>query len=222
MKASAGLRLRRVAWRALFALGCGKGAAQSREQRGGAPAPSESAAGPGPPPPPRRAPRRRRSLQIRPAARCASKARPRSATLALASGAQLDGSEWVSLAKGASLTLKHTDSGRELALAGPALFRACRRGREQVLLAKGKVTVGSGMGSRPGAEVLIATPLGGVRYGDADFTLTLTDKQLSVEVRAGQVDVDSAQDAQSVAKAPARCTAETSCRCRSASPTRSR
>src|SRR3954468_12852337 len=53
----------------------------------------------------------------------------------LVSGALVDGSEWVTLGKGASLTLKHSSSGREFALGGPALFRACRRGREQVLLA---------------------------------------------------------------------------------------
>jgi hypothetical protein len=114
---------------------------------------------------------------------------------ALASGTELDGSEWVSLAQGASVTLKHTSSGRELSLAGPALFRACRRGREQVLLARGKVTVGTGMGARPGSEVLIATPVAGVRYADAEFSLQLDDKRLTVEVRAGQVEVDAAPSA---------------------------
>jgi len=111
---------------------------------------------------------------------------------ALVSGAELDGSEWVKLAENASVTLKHASSGREISLAGPALFRACRRGREQVLLAQGKVTVGSGMGARPGAEVLIATPVAGVRYADAELTLQLDDKRLKLEVRAGQVEVDSA------------------------------
>jgi hypothetical protein len=48
------------------------------------------------------------------------------------------------------------------------------------------------MGARPGAEVLIATPVGSVRYADAEFTLALDRKRLSVEVRAGQVDVDPA------------------------------
>jgi hypothetical protein len=115
----------------------------------------------------------------------------------LASGAQLDGAEWVTLGAGASLTLKHTLSGREIAIAGPASFRACRRGREQVLLARGKVQSGSGMGSRPGAEVLIATPVAAVRYADADFTLALDDKKLSVAVRAGQVELDAASDAHS-------------------------
>jgi hypothetical protein len=109
----------------------------------------------------------------------------------LASGTELDGSEWGRLAKGAKVTLKHSLSGREISLLGPAVFRACRRGREQVLLASGNVVVGSGMGARPGAEVLIATPVAAVRYADADFLLHLDAKRLSVEVRAGQVELDA-------------------------------
>jgi hypothetical protein len=110
----------------------------------------------------------------------------------LSTGAQVDGTQWVTLGEGASLTLKHATSGREISIAGPALFRACRRGREQVLLARGKVTVGNGMGARPGAEVLIATPVAGVRYGDAELTLTLDAQKLTVQMRAGQIEVDSA------------------------------
>lgn len=120
----------------------------------------------------------------------------------LVPGSELDGSDWVRLGKGASLTLKHASSGRELSLAGPAIFRACRRGREQVLLAAGKVTVGTGMGARPGAEVLIATPVAGVRYADAEFSLSLDEKRLSVEVRAGQVEVDPAGPLGPSSKAP--------------------
>lgn len=112
----------------------------------------------------------------------------------LASGAELDGAEWVTLAPAASLTVKHTSTGREIFMSGPARFRACRRGREQVLLAAGTVQAGAGMGARPGAEVLIATPLAALRYGDADFKLTLSDKQLRVDVRAGQVELDSASE----------------------------
>jgi hypothetical protein len=120
----------------------------------------------------------------------------------LASGTELDGSDWVTLGKGASLTLKHAASGRELGLAGPARFRACRRGREQLLLAEGQVTVGSGMGARPGAEVTIATPVGAVRYADADLSLKLDDKRLSVEVRAGTVEIDSATPGAAPGKGP--------------------
>jgi hypothetical protein len=120
----------------------------------------------------------------------------------LASGAELDGSAWVVLAKDASLTLKHAGTGRELAVAGPARFRACRRGREQLLLAEGKVSAGSGMGVRPGAEVLVATPIAVVRYADADFTLSLDSKKLSLEVRAGQLDIDPASASQKPPKTP--------------------
>jgi hypothetical protein len=112
----------------------------------------------------------------------------------LASGAELDGAEWVTLGDGASLTLKHASSGRELAVSGPALFRACRRGREQLLLARGTIQAGAGLGVRPGAEVLLATPVAAVRYGDADFKLVLSEKALVADVRAGQLELDSASD----------------------------
>lgn len=108
----------------------------------------------------------------------------------LSSGEVLDGESWVSLEQGATVALKHSATGRELSISGPALFRACRRGREQLLLARGSVRAVSGMGSRPGAEVLIATPVAGVHYGDAEYTLTLDAKKLALAVRAGQVEVE--------------------------------
>jgi hypothetical protein len=112
----------------------------------------------------------------------------------LISGAELDGAEWVELGAGASFALQHTQSGRELLVSGPALLRACRRGREQLLLARGTVQAGGGLGVRPGAEVLIATPVAAVRYADAELELVLSERALRLEVRAGQVDVDSATD----------------------------
>jgi hypothetical protein len=110
----------------------------------------------------------------------------------VATGDLVDGEAWLTLAKGAAVALKHSTTGRELTITGPALFRACRRGREQLLLPRGTVTVVTGMGARPGAEVLIATPLGAFRYSDADFTLAIDDKKLSIDVRTGQVDIDPA------------------------------
>jgi hypothetical protein len=105
-------------------------------------------------------------------------------------GAIVDGSDWISLATGAKVTLKHTASGRELSLTGPAKFRACGQGREQVLLARGSLVAAAGMGSRPGAEVFVATPVAAVHYGDAELSLVLDDKQLSVSVRAGSVEIE--------------------------------
>src|SRR5688572_25151432 len=43
---------------------------------------------------------------------------------ALTSGSIVDGSEWVDLTDSGKLTLKHTATGRELSIAGPARFRA--------------------------------------------------------------------------------------------------
>lgn len=188
-----------LAW---LALGCGK--SPGNQPSVGSAAPPASAApsaalAPTVPEPSAAAPLREptcRALRVEGEATLGSSA--------VTSGAELDGSDWVTLGKGASLTLKHASSGREIALAGPARFRACRRGREQVLLARGKVIVGNGMGSRPGAEVVIATPVAGVRYGDGDFTLTLDEKRLSIEVRAGQLEVDPAwaPDTQGAPKPP--------------------
>jgi hypothetical protein len=177
----------------LSLVACGKGSGE--HGKSGSPAPSESAvasagpvvasAAPVPAPVAAPAPQTSKCRALRVVGDAMLGAAP------LASGTQLDGSEWVTLAKDASLTVIHPTSSRELSLAGPAYFRACRHGREQLLLASGVVTVGTGAGSRPGAEVLIATPVGAVRYADADFTLKLDDKKLSVEVRAGQVEVDA-------------------------------
>jgi hypothetical protein len=120
----------------------------------------------------------------------------------LASGAALDGSEWVSLGQGAQLTLKHAQSGRELAVSGPALFRACQRGREQLLLARGSVVATAGMGSRPGAEVLIATPVAAVHYADAELTLELSETSLSIAVRVGSVEVTALPPPKKSLKSP--------------------
>jgi hypothetical protein len=58
------------------------------------------------------------------------------------------------------------------------------------------------MGARPGAEVLIATPVANVHYGDAELLLVLDDKRLSVEVRSGQVEVDGAAPPAGGSKGP--------------------
>lgn len=108
----------------------------------------------------------------------------------LAVGTLLDGSAWVSLEQGARLTLKHVESGRELSLSGPARFRACHRGVEQLLLARGTVTTTAGAGARPGAEVLLATPLAALRYTDAELSLTVDERSLAVTLRVGRAELE--------------------------------
>jgi hypothetical protein len=174
-----------------LACGCSKGAQEPPSTTSAAPSASAAtAAARGPEPEPSAVPQPPVPAALCRVLRVTGEAKV--GEVALVSGATLDGSDWFELGKGASLTLKHTSSGRELGVAGPALFRACRRGREQVLLARGKLASGLGMGARPGAEMLIATPVAVVRYGEAEFKLALDDKKLSLEMRAGQLELDSA------------------------------
>jgi hypothetical protein len=126
-----------------------------------------------------------RALRVSGSAKLGDAGRP------LASGDVLDGTEWVTLEKAAKLTLKHSVSGRELSVTGPASFRPCWRGREQVLFARGSLLTAAGLGARPGAEVLIATPLAAVHYGDAELELSLDAKHLRQAVRAGIVEVEA-------------------------------
>ncbi|HEY4159117.1 MAG TPA: hypothetical protein VGM29_13505 [Polyangiaceae bacterium] len=106
---------------------------------------------------------------------------------AVITGSLLDGERWLTLASGARLSIKHTLSGRELELQGPATAMVCRHGSEQILLSAGQVATASGMGARPGAEVLIATPLGTIRYGDAALDADVGPKGLRINVKQGEV-----------------------------------
>jgi hypothetical protein len=103
----------------------------------------------------------------------------------LVSGETLDGSEWLELADGAKVSLRHVASAREWALLGPAKVRPCLDGEEQLALSSGRVKTSAGAGARPGAEVFVFTPLGTVRYGDATLAVTLEAARLSLALDAG-------------------------------------
>ena len=98
----------------------------------------------------------------------------------------LDGTSWVDLAPGATLALRHTLTSRELKIVGPAHALPCRLGAEQVLLASGRVSTSANLGVRPGAEVLIATPFGTVRYGDAALEIEVGPHGLDLQVKQGE------------------------------------
>lgn len=122
----------------------------------------------------------------------------------LAPASLVDGSAWLELDDGSEVWLKHPPSGRELTLRGPARALVCRAGREEIVLASGKVTTGTGTGARPGAEVLIATPQGALRYGHAELDATSKDGKLALEVRGGEVWVEPADPKASVRTNPLR------------------
>jgi hypothetical protein len=104
----------------------------------------------------------------------------------LASAGLVDGAHWVELAAGASIALRHTQTSREFKLTGPAHVLPCRDGSEQILLADGQLSTSASLGVRPGAEVLIATPEGVVRYGDAALDLEFSEKGLRLRVKQGE------------------------------------
>ncbi|MES1175965.1 MAG: hypothetical protein ABUL62_16710 [Myxococcales bacterium] len=108
----------------------------------------------------------------------------------LVTNALLDGEHWLELDAGARVSLRHTVTTREFKLLGPATVLPCRAGAEQVLLAKGQLSTSANLGVRPGAEVLIATPQGTVRYGDAALDVELADKGLRVRVKQGEAWVE--------------------------------
>jgi hypothetical protein len=101
-------------------------------------------------------------------------------------GTLLDGEHWVELEAGSSVSLRHTLTTRELKLIGPGLVLPCWHGAEQVLLAEGKLSTSSNLGVRPGAEVLIATPVGTIHYGDAAIDVQFGQKGLRLRVKEGE------------------------------------
>jgi hypothetical protein len=105
-------------------------------------------------------------------------------------GSLLDGEHWVDLEAGSSVALHHTLTSREFKLIGPGKILPCRGGAEQLLLATGQLSTSANLGVRPGAEVLIATPLGIIHYGDAALDVEFSSKGLRVRVKQGEAWVE--------------------------------
>ncbi|MEB2310766.1 MAG: hypothetical protein OZ921_19645 [Sorangiineae bacterium] len=177
------LRLAVAAALALGASGCP--APPSPEASDGA-ASATPAATPRPSaPPPPRAAAPPRTLGARCRALSVSGAVTMHGGAALAEGAPLDGRSWVELADGARLTVRHADSARELTLTGPATATLCSGGEEQVRLTRGRLTTAAGRGARPGAEVLVATPIATLTYGEAQLELRVEPMKVEARVRSG-------------------------------------
>lgn len=113
----------------------------------------------------------------------------------LANGAVVYGTAWLELGKDASLTLRHTVSTREVTLKGPGAALPCLDGEEDVLLAAGTFVSTAGPGARPGAEVVVFTPLGTVSYGDAQITVRASKTKVDVSSTKGEAWVLPAQGA---------------------------
>jgi len=106
---------------------------------------------------------------------------------ALRPGEPFDGKAWLSFEAGASATFRHAESAREWTLIGPGRMRPCRGGDEQIGIASGRLRTSSGAGARPGAEVLVFTPHGVLRYGDATLELEVSQHELRAQAKSGEV-----------------------------------
>jgi hypothetical protein len=103
----------------------------------------------------------------------------------VSAGDRFVGADWLELGKGSRLHLKHGQSGREWTLSGPARVLPCVEGLEELIVAEGKLRTEAGAGVRPGAQVLIGTPFGSLRYADANADLDVTATTLRLVVSTG-------------------------------------
>lgn len=103
----------------------------------------------------------------------------------LSRGAVLSTERWLSLKEEARVTVKFQRGGREVTLAGFGKFLPCAGGEETVLLGAGRVQVHAGSGGRAGAEALVATAFGSLKYGDAQMEITVDAEGLTVSVESG-------------------------------------
>jgi hypothetical protein len=102
-------------------------------------------------------------------------------------GRLLDGERWLLLSPGASLSIKHTGSGRELKLEGPGRILPCVGGEEEMIVGSGTISTQGNIGVRPGATVLIGTPFGSVRYADAQARLVVSEQGIQVPEASGDL-----------------------------------
>lgn len=109
-------------------------------------------------------------------------------------GALVDSEAWLDLGEAGSLSLKHTLTGREWSVRGPAWLRACVDGQEALWLSRGELRIGTGAGVRPGAQVVLSTPHGIIRWGDASLSVKVDAKQTTVAVSAGRAWLTPAQE----------------------------
>jgi hypothetical protein len=107
----------------------------------------------------------------------------------LAVGQLLPEGAIITLGAAGVLTVQATVSTREMTLVGPAVAEACPGGDEAVRLSRGKARSFPGPGVRPGAEVWVSTPLGVVRFNEAQIEIEVVGAdaaQLKVMVATGQ------------------------------------
>jgi hypothetical protein len=105
-------------------------------------------------------------------------------------GTPLDDPGWLDIGEKSELVVKNVVTARELLFDGPARVSPCVGNEEHFFLDEGTIITTTAAGARPGAEVLIATPIGAVRYGDAKLRVKLDAHGLDVAADTGDAFVD--------------------------------
>jgi hypothetical protein len=103
----------------------------------------------------------------------------------LTPNASLERTGVLTLLPDASVAVKHTETSRELVFSGKGRVLPCERGEERFLLNEGRARTTTWAGARPGAEVLVATPFGAIRYGDAKLDVRVDSRMLTVVSEIG-------------------------------------
>jgi len=103
----------------------------------------------------------------------------------ITTSAPLDRAVWLDMDPKALLAVKDVETGRELVFMGPGRVRPCVDGEERFYLVSGEVRTAAAAGARPGAEVLVATPYGVVRYGDARLVIKADRGAISIRAEMG-------------------------------------
>ncbi|MGH7286163.1 MAG: hypothetical protein ACRELY_31980, partial [Polyangiaceae bacterium] len=103
----------------------------------------------------------------------------------LARDMQIPEGDWIDLTPGAKVTAKSPRTLRETSFEGPALVRPCVDHDEEAWLVGGTFAAVSPGNESPGAEELVVTPLGVVRYVSATFTAHVDKRAVSVKVNGG-------------------------------------
>ena len=103
----------------------------------------------------------------------------------LARDMQIPEGDWIDIAAGAKVTAKSPRTLRETTFDGPARVRPCVDHDEEAWLTGGTFTAVSPGNESPGAEELVVTPVGVVRYVSATFTARVERRAVSVKVGGG-------------------------------------
>ena len=103
----------------------------------------------------------------------------------LARDMQIPEGDWIDLLAGAKVTAKSPRTLRETSFEGPARVRPCVDHDEEAWIALGTFSAVSPGNESPGAEELVVTPLGVVRYVSATLTAHVDKRAVSVKVTGG-------------------------------------